>query len=754
MRKTKWSISLLIPLLSASALAGEKERLLIQLDGDAATVIDEIQALGGRVTQQYVNVSALAVTVPAGQLDKVGSISGVSSIEKDQFISLPEPEQYSRPMAHDVAGTETIDAVPLATAAIDVDSLPQGYANFAYTGAIGVWEETHFGAGSVVAVVDTGTVPNTCIGHAIVGAPGFPDGYNAVGDGIPATDPTNHSHGTYVGGVIASACSLDFSENPDHPLYQAIAAHTPWDSHFVPIFGQAPGAQLYPVKVFGYGSSPVSVILDGLDHVLTLKRSGLLDVDIVNMSLGGPTSFDGLNTFDLFVLELWKEQVVVVTSAGNAGPTPNTIGSPATAYNAISVGALDYPTSSRVLYEYLGLVFLDGPGQGFVMRPDNDVKVVNFSSRGPMSDGRAGPEISALGMWNFQMTTTGGLGWSAGTSFASPAVAGAAALLNSYIENVWGKETSTMAIRGSLQGGANDELVGAAWRGIADQGRGVLDVPAALRVLKNHAWSWWPFEWVGPLQPNILPPPSPGKVDTFEKPDIKLAGSESVDFNLEIGKHTSRVIVEITNMYAEDNGGYAFWPNAIQLDIQSAKRSARGRPVAWIWYPQYWGNSVTYVIEDGLWLEESDAWGSFPTAYQPMEPGIMKITFAGDYSNETPVYLDVRVTRENRRMPLGLPVAEGWIQQDESVFVATEIQEGVSQSTIDLTWMRDWRHFPTSDLDFLVWGPNGGLFGHGTTLNAPERAIVANPIAGTYVIEVIGQEVYMPDYYRVYVSNE
>ena len=97
-----------------------------------------------------------------------------------------------------------------------------------------------------------------------------------------------------------------------------------------------------------------------------------MDIDIVNMSLGGPTIADGLDTFDLFINELKNANIMVVTSASNDGPVPNSVGSPATSFGSVAVGALDYAPNSRVLYEYLGLRSGLGAGQGFVMRPTDE----------------------------------------------------------------------------------------------------------------------------------------------------------------------------------------------------------------------------------------------------------------------------------------------------------------------------------------------------------------------------------------------
>ena len=77
---------------------------------------------------------------------------------------------------------------------------------------------------------------------------------------------------------------------------------------------------------------------------------------------------------------------------------------------APAAAATDEAVPSRIFYEYLGLARgADGvpgtgdeeAGQGLLMRPTAETRIVNFSSRGPASDGRLKPEIAALGTWNF-----------------------------------------------------------------------------------------------------------------------------------------------------------------------------------------------------------------------------------------------------------------------------------------------------------------------------------------------------------------
>ncbi len=98
-----------------------------------------------------------------------------------------------------------------------------------------------------------------------------------------------------------------------------------------------------------------------------------------------------------------KRGVVCITAAGNSGPNPRTIISPADADSVISVGAAE---------------------------PDGITPAV-FTSRGPRVDGKMKPDVSAMGVEVYAASATESFtyGKARGTSFAAPLVAGAVGLL-------------------------------------------------------------------------------------------------------------------------------------------------------------------------------------------------------------------------------------------------------------------------------------------------------------------------------------
>jgi hypothetical protein len=314
-----------------------------------------------------------------------------------------------------------------------------------------------------------------------------------------------------------------------------------------------------------------------------------------------------------------------------------------------------------------------------------------------------------------------------------------------------GRETNPLVLRNVLLRGADPTVVGSAWRDRNTQGHGALDVPEAFNLMKTSPWRMPWGGWSGRLRANILPSPWKGQVDSWESGTITLDPSESYDLVFEIGKYTSNVNIEVFEVTTPDNSAYAFWPNSLEVHLQSAKRTDWGtHPVEVYWYPHLYGDNFDIIVEDGPWT----FWG-IPWDYIPMEPGLMRLSLIGDYSNEAQVSFKVRVTRENFREPLSGPVASDWIEMGEVVLIPVDIPAGTTTATFDLDWRRKWNKFPSSDIDMVIFDPTFAPVSFaGATGNAPERAIVDTPAEGTWYVYIEGYEMYLPDYYELFVTLE
>ena len=195
------------------------------------------------------------------------------------------------------------------------------------------------GAGVKIAIIDSGIDSS----H-----PGFQDSSLAVPDAFPKTN--NASDQVYTNSkviVARSYVSLLPSRDPDisasdrvgHGTALAmVAAGVSTTGPLATISGVAPKAYLGNYKVFGTpgyndGSSD-SAILKALDDAVA---DGM---DIINLSLGDDLAPRLSDDPEVQAIErAARAGVIVVVAAGNNGPDPNTISTPATAPSAIAVGA-------------------------------------------------------------------------------------------------------------------------------------------------------------------------------------------------------------------------------------------------------------------------------------------------------------------------------------------------------------------------------------------------------------------------------
>jgi len=221
--------------------------------------------------------------------------------------------------------------------------------------------------------------------------------------------------------------------------------------------GVAPGAGWIAVKLFNdAGDAPLSKIHLGFQWLLDPDGDpGTDDIpDVVNNSWGFDTRVgECYREFEPDIQALKAAGVAVVFSAGNQGPNGSTSVSPANYLDSVAVGAVD---------EFL--------------------TVADTSSRGPSGcTGGFYPELVAPGV-NVHTAdlTSGGVFPNSyvtvsGTSFASPHVAGAMALLLSVNSQFTVDELELLLTQSAT------DLGNSGWDN--DYGKGLLDVEAAFNLL-------------------------------------------------------------------------------------------------------------------------------------------------------------------------------------------------------------------------------------------------------------------------------
>ncbi|HII42835.1 TPA: S8 family serine peptidase [Candidatus Thalassarchaeaceae archaeon] len=255
-----------------------------------------------------------------------------------------------------------------------------------------VWEETGYtGAGSVVAIIDTGidsdhvglddiddsNYTNDTKVIAFYDAVNYPELTN--GTEIKAYD--DQGHGTHCAGITAGTGAPDFQYK-----------------------GVAPKAQLVGVKVLDSGGSgSFATVMAGMEW--TVEKRHVFNIRAASMSLGGPGAIEWTSSEEESVNrmgnEMMREGVALFIAAGNSAFSAQ-IGTPGSAEDVITVGALDKNTAIAV-----------------------------YSSQGPTEEGRVKPNIAFVGSSVMAPDFNTGDGYTSksGTSMATPGAAGLAALM-------------------------------------------------------------------------------------------------------------------------------------------------------------------------------------------------------------------------------------------------------------------------------------------------------------------------------------
>lgn len=255
-----------------------------------------------------------------------------------------------------------------------------------------VWQDTGYtGAGVTMAIIDTGIDGN----HSGVDdldddnsthdpkILAFYDAVNNPGltNGSEVEPYDGNGHGTHCAGITTGTGA---------PTYEYV--------------GVAPKANLVGVKVLSdEGSGSYAQVMAGMQW--TVDKRHEFNIRAASMSLGGPAVSEWTTSeqesVNRMANEMMRAGVALFIAAGNAAFSAQ-IGTPGSAEDAITVGALDKNTAIAI-----------------------------YSSQGPTEEGRIKPNIAFVGSDVMAPDANTGDGYVAlsGTSMATPGAAGVAVLM-------------------------------------------------------------------------------------------------------------------------------------------------------------------------------------------------------------------------------------------------------------------------------------------------------------------------------------
>jgi len=709
-------------------------------------LISAIYNMGGIVTHTFKYATGIAAKIPAKNILELAKNELIQKISYDVERALASNPNldvniFDAMKEQAIQLEEKYQTISITPETLkDLKTLnPNNYWNPTAMGATPLWDDGYRGQGSLVVIIDTGIYTDHFMfwGTDIVG--GVDLSFEADDPVYGGWDnPYNHFHGSHVAGILASTSGIIVPAND--PLALAIERYTGQplpsydsESKVIWLLGMAPAASLYIIKIFDHTGAgvPESKVIEAIEYAIDLKLTGKYDVDIISMSLGGPTLYDGRDLEDQTVDFATKIGITVVAAAGNEGPASMTVGSPGTANTAITVAAAAHPVNTRVFWD----LYHEIPGIGYYLYTSDMPQIYAFSSRGPTSDGRLKPTISATGMFVLSAYPPQDIAFASGTSMATPAASGAVALLNSYAENRFGEDVASPEdYRQAITKGAVWLDGYSEW----DQGAGYLNVYNALEALKAD-------ESIGDRSPKLprrahlahianIPIYGAGKYKTYIK---DLPPGHKVEFIFYVSHWTSEIKLELKNVYLGDENPLGL--NSFEVYIQSAKRSTYAYYVdsANVWgdatfkitdYETTWSGAVTGVYTDPR------------TRLAPIEPGYVKIVIENDWTSFDEVSAEIVITVKAEKMPCPDYVQFGFIREGKSTdWIPIEVPEGTKRAEILLIWLHGWNMYPTSDLDLYVEWDEGVVL-DGATWNSPERVILENPT--TISVQVSGFTIY------------
>jgi subtilisin family serine protease len=357
-------------------------QLVLDPDTNAETIalidaVKEAPISRYRQVRHYIN---FVVRLPDDTLDGIASQPDVVSITP-YFEPKKHDERQAQIVAGNISGNE-----------------PSGPGYLAWLNSVGFSQEQFTASGFAINIsdsgIDNGSTNANHFGLYTGGNTGLPSRviYNRI-EGAPNIGSTLQGcdgHGTINAHIIGGYNNLSELPHIDSSGY-----------HYG--LGIAPFVKLGSSVIFDY------VNFTNPDYSDLISRA-YRDGARISSDSWGADNFGGYDAdaqeydalvrdaqpSDAAVSTAGNQEMTIVFAAGNSGPNAQTIGSPGTAKNVITVGAAENVHSHAITNGGNSFFGLDGcsTGDGGA---NNINDIIGFSSRGPTSDDRKKPEIVAPG---------------------------------------------------------------------------------------------------------------------------------------------------------------------------------------------------------------------------------------------------------------------------------------------------------------------------------------------------------------------
>jgi subtilisin family serine protease len=320
---------------SATHSISDADRAIIEqrVSTQQESVRPSIEASGGNVLAKFYGaVNGMKVEIDSRKVGALATMPGVVKVlpiaryQHDNIVSVPfigAPTVWQ--------GEDGFRGEGIKIAVIDT-GIDYTHANFGGPGT----------AAAFAAAKATSTLPAD---PALFGpnAPKVKGGTDLVGDAYDANIPTSkpmpdpnpldcNGHGSHVSGTAAGFGVTAAGATYRGPYNSSIYS-SPQNFTIGP--GVAPKADLYMVRVFGCnGGASTDVIVEAIDWAVQH------DMDVISMSLGAAEA-TGETADALASTNAATAGIIVVAAAGNQGPAPYVLGSPASGDGVIAAAATD-----------------------------------------------------------------------------------------------------------------------------------------------------------------------------------------------------------------------------------------------------------------------------------------------------------------------------------------------------------------------------------------------------------------------------